>query len=126
MCYPLFRSVVILCVFFFFKQKTAYEMRSSDWSSDVCSSDLGIEGTGPDNSTLTAGSVRLRRNDNHEGRVAAMPTTTSRARVMQRVRIGLTGLACVFLLVLIGTASISNEAPAAKPDRTSTRLNSSP
>src|SRR3546814_4250204 len=30
---------VVLC--FFFKQKTAYEMRSSDWSSDVCSSDLG-------------------------------------------------------------------------------------
>src|SRR3546814_8526273 len=33
---------------FFFKQKTAYEMRTSDWSSDVCSSDLfagrGIEG----------------------------------------------------------------------------------
>src|SRR3546814_2833024 len=29
--------------FFFFKQKTAYEMRISDWSSDVCSSDLGAE-----------------------------------------------------------------------------------
>src|SRR3546814_9974989 len=29
-----------LCFFFFFKQKTAYEMRISDWSSDVCSSDL--------------------------------------------------------------------------------------
>src|SRR3546814_18908881 len=28
------------CEFFFFKQKTAYEMRISDWSSDVCSSDL--------------------------------------------------------------------------------------
>src|SRR3546814_11743874 len=28
------------CIFFFFKQKTAYEMRISDWSSDVCSSDL--------------------------------------------------------------------------------------
>src|SRR3546814_7594198 len=28
------------CGFFFFKQKTAYEMRISDWSSDVCSSDL--------------------------------------------------------------------------------------
>src|SRR3546814_3532225 len=28
---------------FFFKQKTAYEMRISDWSSDVCSSDLAIE-----------------------------------------------------------------------------------
>src|SRR3546814_8921362 len=30
----------VLC-FVFFKQKTAYEMRISDWSSDVCSSDLG-------------------------------------------------------------------------------------
>src|SRR3546814_4169837 len=29
-------------IFFFFKQKTAYEMRISDWSSDVCSSDLGL------------------------------------------------------------------------------------
>src|SRR3546814_16562080 len=29
-----------MCSFFFFKQKTAYEMRISDWSSDVCSSDL--------------------------------------------------------------------------------------
>src|SRR3546814_5902189 len=32
--------IVSLCFFFFFKQKTAYEMRISDWSSDVCSSDL--------------------------------------------------------------------------------------
>src|SRR3546814_6314413 len=32
--------VVFLCFFFCFKQKTAYEMRISDWSSDVCSSDL--------------------------------------------------------------------------------------
>src|SRR3546814_7367448 len=30
---------------FFFKQKTAYEMRISDWSSDVCSSDLGTPPT---------------------------------------------------------------------------------
>src|SRR3546814_3480340 len=30
----------IILFFFFFKQKTAYEMRISDWSSDVCSSDL--------------------------------------------------------------------------------------
>src|SRR3546814_1411787 len=29
-------------VYFFFKQKTAYEMRISDWSSDVCSSDLRV------------------------------------------------------------------------------------
>src|SRR3546814_8936886 len=32
------------CLFIFFKQKTAYEMRISDWSSDVCSSDLFEEG----------------------------------------------------------------------------------
>src|SRR3546814_1604000 len=32
--------VMYMCMFFFFKQKTAYEMRISDWSSDVCSSDL--------------------------------------------------------------------------------------
>src|SRR3546814_1240085 len=35
-----FLFVDCLCVCFFFKQKTAYEMRISDWSSDVCSSDL--------------------------------------------------------------------------------------
>src|SRR3546814_6416863 len=38
-----YRSCVLnlcVCFFFFFKQKTAYEMRISDWSSDVCSSDL--------------------------------------------------------------------------------------
>src|SRR3546814_1573044 len=32
--------VLTSCFIFFFKQKTAYEMRISDWSSDVCSSDL--------------------------------------------------------------------------------------
>src|SRR3546814_1521420 len=31
---------MFVCCCFFFKQKTAYEMRISDWSSDVCSSDL--------------------------------------------------------------------------------------
>src|SRR3546814_4082177 len=34
----------MVIIFFFFKQKTAYEMRISDWSSDVCSSDLDREG----------------------------------------------------------------------------------
>src|SRR3546814_4161403 len=33
-----------MLVFFFFKQKTAYELRISDWRSDVCSSDLGVLG----------------------------------------------------------------------------------
>src|SRR3546814_4152714 len=36
----LFYSQCLVDLFFFFKQQTAYEMRISDWSSDVCSSDL--------------------------------------------------------------------------------------
>src|SRR3546814_12834267 len=50
MFYLLFICVYILllssfCVFFFFKQKTAYERRISDWSSDVGSSDLTLAAT---------------------------------------------------------------------------------
>src|SRR3546814_1095000 len=37
-----------IVLFFFFKQKTAYEMRISDWSSDVCSSDLSDTRAGRD------------------------------------------------------------------------------
>src|SRR3546814_15840728 len=36
---------------FFFKQKTAYELRISDWSSDVCSSDLTTTGSSPPGAT---------------------------------------------------------------------------
>src|SRR3546814_17103301 len=50
---------------FFFKRKTAYEMRISDWSSDVCSSDLGLRRAGrqwydPDGSGRPA-ALRRRR-----------------------------------------------------------------
>src|SRR3546814_2825334 len=48
--------IVILFSFFFFKQKTAYEMRISDWSSDVCSSDLDARLR---NSTATTPEYRL-------------------------------------------------------------------
>src|SRR3546814_3089219 len=42
LCFVLLLNLLVSCFsfFFFFKQKTAYEMRISDWSSDVCSSDL--------------------------------------------------------------------------------------
>src|SRR3546814_2203233 len=43
--------------FFFFKQKTAYEMRISDWSSDVCSSDLAAAGTGLGQAGLLIGFI---------------------------------------------------------------------
>src|SRR3546814_2110672 len=36
-------SILIYFMFFFCKQKTAYELRISDWSSDVCSSDLPVD-----------------------------------------------------------------------------------
>src|SRR3546814_1033709 len=45
--------------FFFVKQKTAYEMRIRDWSSDVCSSDL----------LKTGDSIRCTRNDREAGRI---------------------------------------------------------
>src|SRR3546814_4502736 len=55
--------------FFFFKQKTAYEMRISDWSSDVCSSDLTTTvaenrlylspSRGPDQTTLSFNTFAL-------------------------------------------------------------------
>src|SRR3546814_9588954 len=42
MCYLSLFVIGCVVIFFFFKQKTAYEMRISDWSSDVCSSDLTV------------------------------------------------------------------------------------
>src|SRR3546814_2932229 len=51
------------CVFFFFfKQKTAYEMRISDWSSDVCSSDLSVKGELANSAVATGCNARLTRN----------------------------------------------------------------
>src|SRR3546814_9580977 len=41
-CYDIIVYSLCSVFFFFVKQKTAYEMRISDWSSDVCSSDLGL------------------------------------------------------------------------------------
>src|SRR3546814_2127295 len=56
-----------LCgVFFFFKQKTAYEMRISDWSSDVCSSDLG--GAEGDHRELPPGRTAAPRHRPRAGR----------------------------------------------------------
>src|SRR3546814_996819 len=56
--------------FFFFKQKTAYEMRISDWSSDVCSSDLPQPTPGQhhtDAATQRAGDTRIHRTRQRPG-----------------------------------------------------------
>src|SRR3546814_9739410 len=65
---------VFVTLIFFFKRKTAYDMRISDWSSDVCSSDL--EGT-----TLRSGvsneltyDTRDSRFDPHEGFISSLRT----------------------------------------------------
>src|SRR3546814_6955819 len=55
-------SYVFCCLFFFFKQKTAYEMRISDWSSDVCSSDLPTARPGR-RAAAAPGPARRRRHD---------------------------------------------------------------
>src|SRR3546814_3367771 len=57
--------------FFFFKQKTAYEMRISDWSSDVCSSDLG-------------GAAQARRDEAVDG--SADPSLQALHRRLSRAR----------------------------------------
>src|SRR3546814_10606433 len=73
---------VDVCVlyFVFFKQKTAYEMRSSDWSSDVCSSDLRCrEGNQPRVSTCDGCRRRV---------VVPNHTLTASARRRPAVRVG--------------------------------------
>src|SRR3546814_7940602 len=66
--------------FFFFKQKTAYEMRISDWSSDVCSSDLGSTGS----PRPRARSIRAPRPD--PGRPPDRPGPDRRARPTRPLR----------------------------------------
>src|SRR3546814_1055745 len=53
MCY-----VSCFAFFFFFKQKTAYEMRISDWSSDVCSSDLSVSTNTSDPAASVPGTLK--------------------------------------------------------------------
>src|SRR3546814_3113760 len=63
--------VVIYCFlnfFFFFKRNTAYEMRISDWTSDVCSSDLAGSGGGGDRAVVRGADDLLARNVGGAGR----------------------------------------------------------
>src|SRR3546814_14912210 len=103
-------GVLVVIRFFFFKQKTAYEMRISDWSSDVCSSDLarpcrrlsafGRQARCPeprfaacDRSGFATGWSRLRRSRSATGRPSKAPT--DRKSVVQgksvQVRVDLGG-----------------------------------
>src|SRR3546814_2031661 len=83
-------SLCVLC-FFFFKQKTAYELRISDWSSDVCSSDLycatsskARDWPSADNGRSPRGEARERESKrSEERRVGKECVSTCRARWSQ-------------------------------------------
>src|SRR3546814_6167141 len=62
-----------MVIFFFFKQKTAYDMRISDWSSDVCSSDLDPSLQIVHRRLLRASRRDLCRGRGAEGRVRLLP-----------------------------------------------------
>src|SRR3546814_1801204 len=62
----------MISIFFFFKQKTAYEMRISDWSSDVCSSDLNATAEGLPLATAL-GFVPFTTIRQHQGLSPTMP-----------------------------------------------------
>src|SRR3546814_6566142 len=68
----------VLFDFFFFKQKTAYELRISDWSSDVCSSDL-LDGIGPRELGLEQLASRLATGEVQELIIATNPTVEGEA-----------------------------------------------
>src|SRR3546814_7718883 len=86
-------TLFCICVFFFFKQKTAYELRISDWSSDVCSSDLSVgdfgHGSGfaiaPDRIVTNAHVVELAARDPEHVVIGIVPSAgdkTFRGRVV--------------------------------------------
>src|SRR3546814_15471503 len=91
------------CFFVFFKQKTAYEMRISDWSSDVCSSDLhqpGAVGTAAGHGRCHAGDRRhlriaaveayLAANSAHDG-LSGPPCRALTCRPLEQTTIGSAG-----------------------------------
>src|SRR3546814_6450958 len=127
-----------LC-FFFFKQKTAYEMRISDWSSDVCSSDLTrdrpcMENYGkPDRSCRIQGDAIIARAMD----INAGPAEQRRsgdwgrcARAAQkseaRLKIGSGYNRDDHQAFLTNETSYKACTTPPNPDRKSTRLNSSP
>src|SRR3546814_13266910 len=105
----------------FFKQKTAYEMRISDWSSDVCSSDLPTSitnGTGQTTTFQYDGSARRTRQTFPEGNYIQW-TYDSRGNVTEERHVAKSGSG---LAAIVKTASYdatcSNNKKCNKPNYT--------
>src|SRR3546814_9872812 len=119
------------CCFFFFKQKTAYEMRISDWSSDVCSSDLGHQRRRLRQFGVIGGERLQHRADAEqslgflgEGKALALHHLQSRlGRDELRVQEG--GAPPVDRIAEAGRGAVDPGDQPARLDRKSTRLNSS-
>src|SRR3546814_2155507 len=102
---------------FFFKQKTAYEMRISDWSSDVCSSDLWTDGEGKPVAGTTIWSIGSAQGD---------PFAPSTAPFMVNYRVAdLHALVKVLREEGCNVLEKIDDSEYGKLDRKSTRLNSS-
>src|SRR3546814_9489754 len=115
-----------MSVFFFFKQKTAYEMRISDWSSDVCSSDLfhPLQASLRNERAPSIPGLRQRQPDPRDRcryRLPALGAPGGR----NRVHLAIPGSGPGRLDRLRLPARVRERFPEARPDRKSTRLNSS-
>src|SRR3546814_2106309 len=94
----MFLALILIVLFFFFKQKTAYEMRISDWSSDVCSSDLeradhNAFDTEPATRPLHNART-IHRSPTNARCPARLPRRPARRLQRQRPRHGARGLGC--------------------------------
>src|SRR3546814_10292056 len=121
-----------MVIFFFFKQKTAYEMRISDWSSDVCSSDLpGEFACWPQGCAITAAELEaLEFAPGHREIEKAASSANARGVLALAVDHRGTHLRSVLALQVKATElELSTLRRAAghlaQADRKSTRLNSS-
>src|SRR3546814_20188487 len=108
--------MVFFCwYFFFFKQKTAYEMRISDWSSDVCSSDLVQTGEADVLSRTTTWTL-TRDTDLGVNLVGTMYYDGQSFMVPRRSGVRLpTDLDCASICITKGTTSDPNTAAYFKP-----------
>src|SRR3546814_5275898 len=120
----------VLCVFFF-KQKTAYEMRISDWSSDVCSSDLLAKAIARDGRqfldetpTPTAHDLQSLTGRGVQARIDGEVVRIGKAEMFGRD--GIADLSTEMAAAIERLREQGRTTMVVRKDRKSTRLNSSP